>query len=208
MNDTNSISKKKKHREEKAQVQRATREMKNKWLIDKSSELQSLYEKGDMRGFFSGTRAIYGPCSHGLAPLRSKDGTQLLKTNSAILGRWKEHFEELLNRNPVIDQDVLEQLPLHPIDTTLEDVPTLEDVEKAIFSMKNNKASGPDNIPAEIFKCGGPLLHNQLHLLIKKIWDNEEIPSDLVDGIITIIYKIKDKIRYFWVVWRRNIQGH
>ena len=191
LNDTSSCSKKKKHREAKAQVQRATREMKNKWLIDKSKELQSLFDKNDLRGFFSGTRAIYGPCSHGLAPLRSKDGTQLLKTNSKILDRWKEHFEELLNRNPVIDQDVLEQLPRHPIDTSLEAIPTLEDVEKAILSMKNNKASGPDNIPAEIFKYGGPILRAQFHLLIQKIWDNEEIPRDLVDGIITTIYKKK-----------------
>ena len=165
--------------------------MKNDWWLSKSNELQLLFDKNDMRGFFSATKSVFGPSCHGLAPLRSRDGTRLLKSNEDILARWKEHFEELLNRNPVIDGDVLEQLPRLPADETLMIVPTLEEVEKAIFSMKNNKAAGPDNIPAEIFKSGGPILHSQIHQLIVKIWNTEEIPNDFKDGIITTIYKKK-----------------
>ena len=37
LDNTNSLSKKKQHRKAKAQVQQATRDMKNKWLIDKSN---------------------------------------------------------------------------------------------------------------------------------------------------------------------------
>ena len=191
LNDPVSLTKKIRHRTAKAQVQEATREMKNKWWIDKSNELQSLFDRHDMRGLFSGMKAVFGPRSQGLTPLRSKDGTQLLKSNNDILSRWKEHFEELLNRNPVIDEDVLEQLPHFPLDMTLEAVPTLEEVKIAISSLKNNKSAGPDNIPAEIFKYGGPTLHSQLHQLLEKIWTHEEAPNDLINGIMTTIYKKK-----------------
>ena len=175
----------------KAQVQEATREMKNNWWIDKSNELQSFFDRNDMRDFFSGMKTVFGPRSRGLAPLRSRDGTRLLKSNNEILSRWKEHFEELLNRDPVINEDVLERLPHLPLDMTLEVVPTSEEVKLAVFSMKNNKAAGPDNIPAEIFKYGGPTLLSQLHRLIEKIWMHEEIPNDFIDGIIHTVYKKK-----------------
>ena len=191
LRDPNSVAKKKKHRDLKAEVQLKTREMKNDWWLGKSNEMQLLFEKNDMRGFFSATKIIYGPSFQGLAPLRSRNGARLLKSNTEILARWKEHFEELLNRDPVIDDNVLDELPRFPVDNTLSDVPTLIEVEKAVSAMKNNKAAGPDNIPAEVFKCGGTLLLSQLHQLIVKIWENEVIPDDFKDGIITTIYKKK-----------------
>ncbi|XP_064101351.1 uncharacterized protein LOC135212004 [Macrobrachium nipponense] len=190
LNDPKSDTKKKIHHTAKAQMQNATREMKNKWLTDKANELQSFFDRNDMRSLFSGMKAIFGPNSQGLAPLHSQDGTRLLKNNNEILSRWKEHFKELLNRDPMIDEDVVQQLPRLPLDMTLAVVPTLEEVELAIFSM-NNKAAGPNNIPAELYKYGGPTLHSQLHQLIEKIWMHEEIPNDLIDGIINTMYKKK-----------------
>ena len=151
-----------------------------------------MFDKNNTRGFFNAIKTIYGPSFQGLAPLRSKDGTRLHKSNVEILARWKEHFEELFNRNPVIDNSVLEEIPHFPVDDTLSEPPTLEEVSKAVSLMKNNKAAGPDNIPAEIFKSGGPLLIFQLHQLILKIWESEEIPEDFKNGIITTIYKKKD----------------
>ena len=191
LNDPNSLTKKRRHRTAKAKIQEATREMKNKWWIDRSNELQSFFDRNDMRSFFSRMKAVFGPRSQGVVPLRSKDGTRLLKSNNEILSRWREHFKELLNRDPVIDEDALKQLPHLPLDMTLEVVPTLEEVELAICSMKNNKAAGPDNIPAEIYKYGGPTLYSQFHQLIEKIWMHEEIPNDFIDGIINTIYKKK-----------------
>jgi len=191
LKDPNCAHKKKKHRELKAQVQRVTREMKNTWWVEKSKEMQQYANNNDMKNFFSATKKIYGPSTQGLAPLKSKDGTKVLKTNKEVLSRWQEHFDELLNRNPIIDENAIHEIPQHRKDESLGKLPTLEEVEIAIKAMKNNKASGPDNIPAEIFKNGGPLIISQLHKLIVKIWINEEIPKDLRDGLIITIYKKK-----------------
>lgn len=42
------------------------------------------------------------------------------------------------------------------IDGRGEEVPTREDVVRAIFSLKNYKTPGDDNIPAELVKHGKP----------------------------------------------------
>ena len=153
-----------------------------------------MFDKNDTRGFFSATKAIYGPTSQGLAPLRTKDGTTLLKSNGDIITRWGEHFQELLNRNPITNANVLEQLPQLPTNNSLCLIPTIVEIRNAICSMKNNKAAGPDNIPAEALKNGGPLLHTQIYELVTKIWTSEIIPKDLRDGnIITIFKKKGDK---------------
>lgn len=61
----------------------------------------------------------------------------------------------------------------------------------AIKSLKNNKASGLDNLLAGVYKEGGILLHNQLYQLIIDIWVQGEIPGDLKDELIVTICKKK-----------------
>ena len=60
--------------------------------------------------------------------------------------------------------------------------------------MKNNKACGPDGIPAEILKFGDEKLANRLNKLISKIWHDKYIPPDLIDANIVTIYKKGDKL--------------
>ena len=59
-------------------------------------EIQSLADRNHSRAFFSATKEIYGPCIQGQVPLKSKDGSTILKTNKDINQRWREHFEGFL----------------------------------------------------------------------------------------------------------------
>ena len=49
------------------------------------------------------------------APLRSKDGTTLIKDKEGILCRWKEHFTDLLNRDSHVESDSIDNVPAVPI---------------------------------------------------------------------------------------------
>ena len=191
LNNPTSEPKRQKHRQLKAEVQRSTRRMKNEWWMNKSNEMQGYADRNDMKNFFSTARALYGPSSLGSAPLRNKDGTRILKSEIEILNRWREHFQELLNRDPVIDESAINEIPQQPIDETLDEIPTLDEVKSAIFSLKNNKAPGIDGLPAEVFKAGGHHLHSHFHGFLEKLWINEEAPEDLRDGLMAIIYKKK-----------------
>lgn len=55
--------------------------------------------------------------------------------------------------------------------------------------LKNNKALGPDGLPAGLFKAGGNIIHTKLHELILLIWNNEQVPADFLKSDIIAIYK-------------------
>jgi hypothetical protein len=46
----------------------------------------------------------------------------------------------------------------------------VEEVEMADQKLKKYKAPWTDNIPAELFKCGGNELLKHLHSIIREIW--------------------------------------
>ncbi len=69
---------------------------------------------------------------------------------------------------------------------------TPEEVREAINKMKNGKATGPDNIPVEVWKC---LEEYGTELLVKWFNDNTEsgsMPDDWRNSTIVPIYKNKE----------------
>ena len=88
-------------------------------------------------------------------PLLSADGTSLLTDKGAILKRWAEHFESVLNRTSSINDDAINRLPQVECILLLEEFPTVAETVKAIKLLLSGKASGSDAIPAEIYKAGG-----------------------------------------------------
>ena len=57
-------------------------DIKNRWWQAKALEHFANYH--DIRNFFQATNAIYGRSSNGLTPLRSQDGSTLLKEDVTI----------------------------------------------------------------------------------------------------------------------------
>ena len=67
------------------------------------------------------------------------------------LNRWKEYFEELLNR---LSPDKPPDIP--PAETPLRintDRPSKQEIRKAILQLKNGKAPSPDGSPPEAIKA-------------------------------------------------------
>ena len=57
-----------------------------------------------MKKFHDALKIIYGPKSSGATTLLSADGSTLLTDQEAILKRWAEHFNSVLNRpSSIID---------------------------------------------------------------------------------------------------------
>jgi hypothetical protein len=63
------------------------------------------------------------------------------------------------------------------------DAPTENEIKTAIKRLKANKASGPDNLPPEIFKTYPHTITNILELLLRKVWDSVQIPSEWKKGL-------------------------
>ncbi|XP_014787969.1 uncharacterized protein LOC106881952 [Octopus bimaculoides] len=142
-------------------------------------------------GVGSSNSNVYGPVSSKVVPLQSKDGTELLTNPKDIVGRWKEHSDELLNRPTEVDLSFRDNIPERPIKHLIAEVPSLAEIKAAIRKLNNGKAPGMDGLGAEIYKYGGDHLCAMLTDVIQRGWQNEEVPLDWRDATMEILYKSK-----------------
>ena len=73
----------------------------------------------------------------------------------------------------------------------LDAPPTEDEVTTAIEELQCGKAAGPDGIPPEVFKAGGPPLVEKLTEFLCMCWEDGCLPQDLKDARIVHLYKGK-----------------
>ena len=112
----------------------------------KADEIQSFADRKDMKKFFDALKTVYGPQSSGTTPLLSADGTSLLTDKEAILKRWAEHFDGVLNRPSSINDEAINRLPQVECNPLLDELPTVSETVKAIKLLSSGKAPGSDAI--------------------------------------------------------------
>lgn len=111
----------------------------------------------------------------------------LLTDDTAIRERWKSYYSRLLNEeftrsNPQIQ---------HPISGPIPEI-TLEETRHAITCMKNGKATGPDEIPAELWKRTDQIGCEWLATLFNKIMINHDpLPEAFRDSFLIPFFKNK-----------------
>ena len=125
--------------------------------------------------------------------LKSADGHETYSDNRKVLARWKEHFQNLLNVSGEIEQEALDRIHQQDTNTCLDEPPTMEDLKRAIASLKDGKTPGGDGVPAEVWKHGGTCMTIKLHDLICKAWDDGSVPQAWKDATIVTIYKKGDR---------------
>ena len=153
--DTSSVSKKAAYSNICKTVQTKLRDMQDSWLRKKTAEIQSFADIKDMKKFHDALKTIYGPKSSGATTLLSADGNTLLTDKEAILERWAEHFNSVLNRPSSINEDAIDRHPQIECNVLLDEFPTVTETRKAVQQLSSGKAPGADAIPAEVYKAGG-----------------------------------------------------
>ncbi len=68
---------------------------------------------------------------------------------------------------------------------------TCEEIRRALNQMKSRKASGNDEVTADLLKAGGVPVLQWLHLIFTDIWENEEMVEDWNLAILIRLYKNK-----------------
>ena len=174
----------------RATVQRKLRWMENNWWAEKAAQIQSYANINDTKSFYEALKAVYGPIRFSLHPVRSIDG-DLIKNKELILKRWAEYLQNLLNMVHTTDPGFLDDLPTLPIIPKHDDLPSFDEVERAILRLKDNKAVGHDNIPAEVIKYAGCALHRRLHNFILDCWSAKCLPQLWKNANIILVHKQK-----------------
>ena len=74
-----------------------------------------------------------------------------------------------------------------------EQIPDIsrDETESCLTKMKSGKAPGSDGIPVEQYRNSTAV--SELHHLLQRIWEEEDIPDDLVLGEMLNFFKKKDK---------------
>ena len=125
-------------------LQKRTRALKSGWWERKAVELQRAADINDMKGFYNGLKKVWGPQKRGPVHLKSTDGMETFSDSERVVARWSEHFQKLINVPGDIDHEALENIPQRIIKTSLEDIPTMDEMARAIAGLKDGKAPGVD----------------------------------------------------------------
>ena len=110
------------------------------------------------------------------------------RDSERVKERWKEYFENLLNEEYPREQ--------HQNGTPNQGLTigvTGAEVESALRKMKNNKATGPDEIPVEAWRALGGEGVDLLWDLMIKI--EEHIPDEWRESVLVPIYKEKGDVQ-------------
>ena len=117
--------------------------------------------------------------------IKDENGNVMVNSK-AVLKRWKEYFEKLMNKENNRDPRTEET------EVVNEEVNCIsrEEVKNALRKMKKSKPAGPDELPVEVWKCMGKMKIKFLTRLFNRLLMDERMPEEWRCVLIPI-YKNK-----------------
>ena len=118
--------------------------------------------------------------------LKDENGNVMVNSE-AVLKRWKEYFEKLINEENNRDPRTEE------VKVVNEDVNCVsrEEVKNTLRRMKKGKAVGPDALSIEVWKCMGEMGIRFLNRLFNRLLMGERMPEEWRRSVLIPIYKNK-----------------
>ena len=165
---------------------------KRKWAEDLAQEAGNAVQMGRMKTVYDVTKKLTNEKRKAVNSVRDKSG-QLITGESQKRSRWKEYFEEILNRpepENSIGQPNTDEI-LERVNVKTDHISAGE-IRRAMSDVKNRKAPGRDGITVELLKADNIITESILEELFRVIWDTEEIPSSWTKRIIIKIPKKGD----------------
>ena len=150
-------------KEAKCRVRKAKNE---EWIrLGKEMEREA---KGMQRSFWSRVKSKERVTT---THIRGLDGE--LRSGEEALGRWREHFDNLLNGNAGSDeQDRLDVREVQGDEGEIE----VEEVKRAVRKLRSEKAGGVCGIQAEMAKTGGHTMVQWLKEVLDVAWKSGKTP--------------------------------
>ena len=165
------------------EVKKSYKNHQRKWVEDKGREAEEAAARSDSKTLYRIVRDLTGSRNITNVTIKSRNGEVLL-TEREQSSRWVEHFNEVLNQDSPTDMfDFRDECDLGMIDASLEDIDISETI-KALRKLKNNKATGLDEITAELLKHGKKRVAQELIHLFNLLWHAEDVPEECRQGII------------------------
>ena len=169
--EAKSKGEKEKFKHLNAEFQRIARRDKKAFFNNQCKEIEENNRMGQTRDLFKKIRDTKGTLHAKMGSIKDRNSMDLTEAED-IKKQWQEYTEELHNNN-LNDLDKHDGLVTHLEPDILECKVTW-----ALRSITNNKASGGDGIPAELFQILKDDAVKVLQSVCQQIWKTQQWPLD------------------------------
>jgi hypothetical protein len=139
-------------------MNKRARKAKENWMEEKCEEMEKSLKTGKVNEAYRIVKKIFTEYKKNGSNIRNSNGEILLE-NEDKANHWKEYLEKLY------DEKALE--PVEEGGTEEYGVTILKsEFERAGKDLRENKASGIDNIPAELIRSSGKRTQDKLYKLM------------------------------------------
>ena len=173
-------------RGDKPEVKRLTKEGNHALGLDQgrywdanAAAIESTVARQDQHTVFRELRTCKLGLNNRSTTVQAEDGTRLTDMKDCLC-RWKDHFNDLLNK-PCDATDAELQRGAEqatPDADAHTDLVTSSEVELCLKRIKNRRAPGICSITAELLKKGGDSMIKWLAYIINIVWIKKTIPDD------------------------------
>ncbi|KAF7248571.1 Craniofacial development protein 2 [Varanus komodoensis] len=154
-----------------AEFQRIARRDKNAFLNEQCKEIEENNRIGRTRDLFKKIGDMKGTLHAKMGMIKDQNGRDLTEAEE-IKKRWQDYTEELYKKELNVPDNH------NGVGTDLKPDILKCEVKWALGSLSNNKASGGDSIPAELFKILKDDAVKVLHSICQQIWIAQQWPQD------------------------------
>ncbi|VDP07499.1 unnamed protein product [Schistosoma mattheei] len=174
------------------QVKKSIKADKQKYVEQPATIAEKAATERNIKQLYDTTKKLAGKYSKPERLVKDKAGRPITGIQRQR-NRWVEYLEELLNRPATMYPPDIEAAHTDlPIDVNPA---TTEEIRMGIRQIKSGKAVESDHIPAAALKSGIEVTTNMFHLLVKKVWEEEQVWMDWKEGHLIKIPKQGDLSR-------------
>ena len=167
------------------EIRKGMKKAKEDWIQEQCSEVEDSLNRNNSKRAYQVVKDLTQQRQSRVSTIQDKQG-KCLTEEKDIINRWTEYCSELYNHRIQGDPSILTCQE----SSNDDDYPILrEEVETAIRSLKNGKAAGVDNVPAELIKNGGETVTDILLKICNKIWQTGEWPTPWTQSLIITLPK-------------------
>uniref|UniRef100_A0A2C9LX88 Uncharacterized protein n=1 Tax=Biomphalaria glabrata TaxID=6526 RepID=A0A2C9LX88_BIOGL len=127
-------------KEARANAQRTARICANEYWVELSESIQLAAQVSNIRGMYEGIKKALGPSQNKTAP----PSGEIITDKCQQMHRWVEHYSELYATTSSVSDLALKAIIQLPTMNTLDETPTLSELNKAIDNIAARKAPGCD----------------------------------------------------------------
>lgn len=161
------------------EIRKKIRDAKEAWFVNQCKEVEELQKRHDTFNIHKRVKELTAMNTKRSHNLVDQEGNRILNDRDK-LRRWEDYIEELFDDERT--ENVVQQCNTGPMIT-------MDELEKAIKTAKNRKATGPDEIPSEILKCLDVNGKQSLLSLFNKVYKTGIIPTEWLKSTFVMIPK-------------------